>query len=57
MQFVSDHIVSGNGGKKTEGEKAKHIADIIERGIREHPELSVGMQTEGNFFKNQFYEF
>ena len=25
----------------------KHIADIIERGIREHPELSVGMQTEG----------
>ena len=22
-------------------------ADIIERGIREHPELSVGMQTEG----------
>ncbi|XP_071743684.1 intraflagellar transport protein 70A isoform X2 [Lepeophtheirus salmonis] len=25
----------------------KHIADIIEKGIREHPELSVGMQTEG----------
>jgi tetratricopeptide repeat protein 30 len=25
----------------------KHIADIIERGIRDHPELSVGMQTEG----------
>ncbi|XP_018908538.1 intraflagellar transport protein 70A isoform X2 [Bemisia tabaci] len=25
----------------------KHIADIIERGIREHPELSVGMITEG----------
>lgn len=25
----------------------RHIADIIERGIREHPELSVGMQTEG----------
>ena len=25
----------------------KHIADIIERGICEHPELSVGMQTEG----------
>ena len=25
----------------------KHIADIIERGIREYPELSVGMQTEG----------
>ncbi|XP_069689736.1 intraflagellar transport protein 70A isoform X1 [Periplaneta americana] len=25
----------------------KHISDIIERGIREHPELSVGMTTEG----------
>lgn len=25
----------------------KHIADVIERGIRDHPELSVGMQTEG----------
>ncbi|CAL8310437.1 unnamed protein product [Arctogadus glacialis] len=25
----------------------KHIAEIIERGIREHPELSVGMTTEG----------
>ena len=23
------------------------ISDIIERGIRDHPELSVGMQTEG----------
>ena len=25
----------------------KHIGDIIEHGIREHPELSVGMTTEG----------
>ncbi|CAH8524252.1 unnamed protein product [Dicrocoelium dendriticum] len=25
----------------------KHIADIIERGIRDHPELGVGMTTEG----------
>lgn len=25
----------------------KHIADIIERGIRTHPELSVGMITDG----------
>ncbi|XP_043273556.1 tetratricopeptide repeat protein 30A isoform X2 [Venturia canescens] len=25
----------------------KHIADIIEQGIREHPELSVGTATEG----------
>uniref|UniRef100_A0A8C5PJ56 Tetratricopeptide repeat protein 30 n=1 Tax=Leptobrachium leishanense TaxID=445787 RepID=A0A8C5PJ56_9ANUR len=25
----------------------KHIADIIERGIREHPELGVGMGTDG----------
>lgn len=23
------------------------IGDIVERGIRDHPELSVGMQTEG----------
>ncbi|TGZ65649.1 hypothetical protein CRM22_005759 [Opisthorchis felineus] len=25
----------------------KHIADVIERGIRDHPELGVGMTTEG----------
>ncbi|XP_016080619.1 PREDICTED: tetratricopeptide repeat protein 30B-like [Miniopterus natalensis] len=25
----------------------KHIADIVERGIRQHPELGVGMTTEG----------
>ncbi|NWX83033.1 TT30B protein, partial [Nothoprocta pentlandii] len=25
----------------------KHISDIIERGIRQHPELAVGMGTEG----------
>lgn len=25
----------------------KHISDIIERGIHQHPELSVGMSTEG----------
>ncbi len=25
----------------------KNIADIIEKGIKEHPELSVGMQTDG----------
>jgi tetratricopeptide repeat protein 30 len=25
----------------------KFIADIIEKGIKEHPELSVGMQTDG----------
>ena len=25
----------------------KNIADIIERGIKEHPELSVDMQTDG----------
>lgn len=25
----------------------RHIAEVIERGIREHPELSVGMTTEG----------
>ncbi|XP_017879855.1 tetratricopeptide repeat protein 30A [Ceratina calcarata] len=26
---------------------SKHIADIIEQGIREHPELGVGMTTDG----------
>ena len=25
----------------------KYISEVIERGIKEHPELSVGMQTEG----------
>jgi tetratricopeptide repeat protein 30 len=25
----------------------KHIADIIEKGIRDHPELNVGVATEG----------
>lgn len=25
----------------------KHIGDIIERGIKDHPELSVGMAAEG----------
>ena len=25
----------------------KYISDVIERGIKDHPELSVGMQTEG----------
>jgi tetratricopeptide repeat protein 30 len=25
----------------------KYIADIIEKGIREHPELNVGLATEG----------
>lgn len=32
---------------KEYGAALKHIADIIERGIRDHPELSVGMATEG----------
>merc|ERR1719261_516579 len=29
------------------GPALKHIAEVIERGVREHPELSVGSQTEG----------
>uniref|UniRef100_A0A7S0YIU3 Tetratricopeptide repeat protein 30 n=1 Tax=Hemiselmis tepida TaxID=464990 RepID=A0A7S0YIU3_9CRYP len=29
------------------GPAMKHIADIIEKGVREHPELSVGSNTEG----------
>ena len=33
--------------QKQYGPALKHIAEIIERGVREHPELSVGSQTEG----------
>jgi tetratricopeptide repeat protein 30 len=29
------------------GPALKHVADIIERGVREHPELSVGSNTDG----------
>jgi tetratricopeptide repeat protein 30 len=29
------------------GPAMKHVADIIEKGVREHPELSVGSTTEG----------
>lgn len=32
---------------KQYGPALKHIAEIIERGVREHPELSVGSGTEG----------
>ncbi|KAJ3369056.1 Tetratricopeptide repeat protein 30A [Kappamyces sp. JEL0680] len=32
---------------KDYGQSLKKIAEIIERGIRDHPELSVGMATEG----------
>ncbi|CAH0550390.1 unnamed protein product [Brassicogethes aeneus] len=32
---------------KDYGPALKHCADIIEKGIRDHPELSIGMQTEG----------
>ncbi|KAF3699740.1 Tetratricopeptide repeat protein 30A [Channa argus] len=32
---------------KNYGQSIKYIEEIIERGIREHPELSVGMTTEG----------
>lgn len=27
----------------------EHIAEIIEKGVREHPELGVGSNAEGNF--------
>jgi len=33
---------------KQYGPALKHIAEIIERGVREHPELSVGALDEGN---------
>jgi tetratricopeptide repeat protein 30 len=29
------------------GPSLKHLAEIIERGVREHPELSVGSYTDG----------
>lgn len=32
---------------KNYNQATKYISEIIERGIREHPELSVGMSTEG----------
>ncbi|KAF5398051.1 Tetratricopeptide repeat protein 30, partial [Paragonimus heterotremus] len=32
---------------KQYAQSLKHIADVIERGIRDHPELGVGMTTEG----------
>jgi tetratricopeptide repeat protein 30 len=32
---------------KQYSEAIKKLAEIIERGIREHPDLSVGMATEG----------
>jgi len=32
---------------KQYGPSLKHIGEIIERGIREHPELSIGSNTEG----------
>ena len=32
---------------KQYGPSLKHIAEIIERGVREHPELSVGSSTDG----------
>lgn len=32
---------------KQYGQSLKHIAEIIERGIKEHPELGIGTNTEG----------
>ena len=32
---------------KQYGPSLKHLAEIIERGVRDHPELSVGSQTDG----------
>jgi len=34
-------------GAKQYGECLKHVAEIIERGVREHPELSVGSNADG----------
>ncbi|KAF6203225.1 hypothetical protein GE061_003643 [Apolygus lucorum] len=37
---------------KDYSQAVKHIAEIMERGIREHPELGVGMATEGIEFRS-----
>ena len=47
VQAVFTHNLKKSYRLKDFAPALKHIADIIERGIREHPELSVGMQTEG----------
>ena len=39
-------------GAKEYGECLKHVADIIERGVREHPELSVGSNSDGVEVRN-----
>lgn len=42
------NIALCNYSQKQYGPALKHIADIIERGVRDHPELSVGALSEGN---------
>ncbi|XP_028310276.1 tetratricopeptide repeat protein 30A-like [Gouania willdenowi] len=44
---LSYNIALTHYSMKNYDQALKHIGEIIERGIREHPELSVGMTTEG----------
>ncbi|XP_065168384.1 intraflagellar transport protein 70A-like [Atheta coriaria] len=45
--FLSYNVALCHYRLKEYGPALRNCADIIERGIRDHPELSVGMQTEG----------
>mmetsp|Transcript_1766 Transcript_1766/g.3945 ORF Transcript_1766/g.3945 Transcript_1766/m.3945 type:complete len:648 (-) Transcript_1766:178-2121(-) len=42
------NIALCNYSMKQFGPALKHVAEIIERGVRDHPELSVGAMSEGN---------
>ncbi|KAG7223202.1 hypothetical protein INR49_015810 [Caranx melampygus] len=44
---LSYNIALSYYSQKNYAQALKYIGEIIERGIREHPELSVGMTTEG----------
>ncbi|XP_022909557.2 intraflagellar transport protein 70A [Onthophagus taurus] len=45
--YLSYNVALCHYRLKEYGPALKYCAEIIERGIRDHPELSVGMQTEG----------
>nr|XP_043906241.1 tetratricopeptide repeat protein 30A isoform X2 [Solea senegalensis] len=47
VSALSYNIALCHYSLKNYDQALKHIGEIIDRGIREHPELSVGMATEG----------
>lgn len=47
MPALSYNIALTYYSLKNNDQALKHISEIIERGIKEHPELSIGMTTEG----------